>query len=121
MICTTIWLEGKRKKIVETSEQQKSKSMKNTPGPDQALLSPFSVFFKIAFLEKLINYLIIEKFLFKYVDLSTKLSKDSISALWWAIVGLTDQWISKKILEGQYTANVFRHGLQNNALRYETI
>jgi len=52
-------------------------------------------------------------------DLSTKLSKDSISALWWAIVGLTDQWISKKILEGQYTANVFRHGLQNNALRLQ--
>ena len=46
MICTTIWPEGKRKKIVETSEQQKSKSMKNTPGPDQALLSPFSVIFK---------------------------------------------------------------------------
>ena len=116
MICTTIWLAGKRKKIVETNEQLKSKSMKNTPGPDQALLSPFSVFFN---LQRKINYLIRESVLLKFLDLSTKLSKDSISALWWAIVGLTDQWISKKILEGQYTANVFRHGLQNNALRYD--
>jgi len=53
-------------------------------------------------------------------DLSYKLSKDTISSLWWAIVGITDQWISKKILESQYTANIYRYGLQDSALRLQS-
>ena len=72
MICTTIWLEGKRKKIVETNEQQKSKSMKNTPGPDQALLSPFSVFFNLQKKDKLFDYRVSIIEIFRFIDKTVK-------------------------------------------------
>ena len=51
------------------------------------------------------------------LELSRKLSKDTISALWWGIVGITDQWISKKILENQYNANVYKYSLHDHSLR----
>lgn len=122
MIYTIIWLGGKRKKIGETNELPKSRSMKSILGQGQARLSQFLVGIICDFVNsEIIYYIDAIYFIILTLDLSTKLSKDSISALWWAIVGLTDQWTSKKILESQYTANVFRHGLQNNALRWVAV
>jgi len=53
-------------------------------------------------------------------DLSRRLNQDTIQGLWWGIVGMTDQWVSKKILESQYTSNVFKHSLHDHALRLQS-
>jgi len=53
-------------------------------------------------------------------ELARRKSKDTIQALWWGIVGMTDQWVSKKILENQYTTNVFKHSLHDHALRLQS-
>lgn len=53
-------------------------------------------------------------------ELSTKLSKDTISALWWGIVGITDQLISKKVLENQYNASIYKYCLHDHSLRLQS-
>lgn len=52
-------------------------------------------------------------------ELSRLLSKDSIQGLWWGIVGMTDQWVSKKILERQYTENVWKFSLHDHSMRLQ--
>jgi cell division control protein 45 len=52
-------------------------------------------------------------------ELSRLLSKDSIEGLWWGIVGMTDQWISKKILNSQYTDNVWKFSLHDHSMRLQ--
>ena len=62
-------------------------------------------------------YHVFDSFSTLSIDLSRRLNQDTIQGLWWGIVGMTDQWVSKKILESQYTSNVFKHSLHDHALR----
>ena len=104
----TILPEIKKRKIEERNELRQSTSTKSTLTPDQALLLFFSV---RDFRPGIPSYSNTGS------ELSRLLSKDSIEGLWWGIVGMTDQWISKKILNSQYTDNVWKFSLHDHSMR----
>ena len=104
----TILPEIKKRKIEERNELRQSTSTKSTLTPVQALLLFFSVRDFRPGIPSYIN---------TGLELSRLLSKDSIEGLWWGIVGMTDQWISKKILNSQYTDNVWKFSLHDHSMR----
>lgn len=55
-----------------------------------------------------------------FFELSQKLSKDSVSTLWWGIIGITDQFVSGRVRPDQYTANVYKHALHQHSQRLQS-